>query len=170
MRSVCCSCGSFDCCTPKTERKEIRIDFLYLDLTVCERCQGTETNLEKAINEVSNVLNSAGYDIHVNKVNVTSEELAVKYQFVSSPTIRINGRDIAFDVKETECRECGELCGDNVDCRVWEYEGEVYNEPPVAMIINAVLKEIYNPSNSNPSSASGYILPENLKSFFRGIR
>jgi len=169
MNSGCCSCGSSGCCTPETERKKITIDFLYLDLTVCERCQGTETNLEKAINEVKTVLNAAGYDIQVNKVNIVSEELAVRHQFVSSPTIRINGRDIDLNVKETACKECGDLCGSNVDCRVWEYEGVQYNEPPVAMIINAIMKEIYSPSNTTPSNTGEYVLPENLKTFFRGL-
>ncbi|MEL7658612.1 MAG: DUF2703 domain-containing protein, partial [Bacillota bacterium] len=152
------------------EKKEITIDFLYLDLTVCERCQGTETNLDEAVNEVAKVLNAAGYEIKVNKVNITSEELAVKYQFISSPTIRINGRDIDLNVKESNCKECGDLCGDSVDCRVWEYEGKEYNEPPAAMIINAIMKEVYSSTNTSPSDLSEYVLPENLKTFFAGVK
>lgn len=166
----CCSCGSGNCCSTETERKKITIDFLYLDLTVCERCQGTETHLDQAVNEVSKVLSAAGYGIQVNKVNITSEELANQYQFISSPTIRINGRDIALNVIESGCKECGDLCGDTVDCRVWEYEGNKYNEPPTAMIINAIMKEIYSNSNASVSEHEEYTLPDNLKSFFRGLK
>lgn len=168
--SGCCTCGSSNCCTPQTKRKEITIDFLYLDLSVCERCQGTETNLDQAVNEVFNVLSAAGYDIKVNKVNIISEELAVNYKFISSPTIRVNGRDIDLNVKETSCKECGDLCGDDVDCRVWEYEGIVYNEPPKAMIINAIMKEVYGNESAGAPDTGEYILPDNLKTFFKGIK
>jgi hypothetical protein len=168
--SGCCSCGSSNCCTPEVKRKEITIEFLYLDLSVCERCQGTETNLDLAVKEVSDVLSAAGFDIKLNKVNITSEEIAQKYRFVSSPTIRVNGRDIDLNVKETSCKECGDLCGDDVDCRVWEYEGVEYNEPPKAMIINAIMKEVYGSSNASAPESGEYILPENLKTFFKGIQ
>lgn len=166
--SGCCSCGS-NCCTPEQERKSIIIDFLYLDLSVCERCQGTESNLDQAVKEVSKVLNAAGFEITVNKVNIISEDLAVKYEFISSPTIRINGRDIDLNVKETKCTECGDLCGDEVECRVWEYEGEEYTEPPAAMIINAIMKEIYSNTGAEPLKRGKYELPNNLKVFFNGL-
>lgn len=38
----CCSCGS-GCCGQEQEKRQIIIEFLYLDLSVCKRCQGTET-------------------------------------------------------------------------------------------------------------------------------
>lgn len=62
---------------------------LYLDLTVCERCQGTESNLDSAIKELSAVLQAGGYEVEVNRINITSPELAVQYEFCSS-TIRVN--------------------------------------------------------------------------------
>lgn len=170
MSRGCCSCGSSNCCTPVPERKKITIDFLYLDLTVCERCQGTETNLDQAVNEVTHVLSAAGFDIEVNKLNITSEELAIKHKFISSPTIRVNSNDIDLNVKETSCKECGDLCGDDVDCRVWEYDGVEYNEPPKAMIINAIMKEVYGSPTTNAKQETEYVLPENLKTFFSGIK
>ena len=108
-----CSCGS-GCCTPDVNqenqqvkvqgnklKKKIVIDFLYLDLTVCERCQGTENNLDNSVDEVSDVLKSAGFGVVVNKINVTTKELAIKHRFLSSPTIRVNGKDIALELKES---------------------------------------------------------------------
>jgi hypothetical protein len=163
-----CYSGKSGCCSPKQEKKTIMIDFLYLDLSVCERCQGTENNLDDAIKEVSVVLKAAGYDIVVNKVNITSKELAIKYDFVSSPTIRINGNDIALEVKESTCKECGDLCGDNVDCRVWSYDGALYSEPPKALIVNAILKEVYADTNTTTIKKAEYKLPHNLEVFFDG--
>ena len=99
----CCPGGS--CCPPGHNGKQLLIDFLYLDLSVCERCQGAESNLNQAIDEVSGVLKAAGFEIEVNKVKINSKELAIKYQFESSPTIRVNGIDVQLDVKESSCKE-----------------------------------------------------------------
>lgn len=157
-----CDCG---CSAQKQETKKINVDFLYLDLSICERCQGTENSLHEAIRDVSTVLNAAGYDISLNEVNMTTKELAVEYEFVSSPTIRINGRDIALEVKESCCEDCGDLCGDSVDCRVWEYDGQEYTVPPKALIVDAILKEVYAPHLAGVKKEA-YQLPENLKRFY----
>lgn len=168
MSESSCCCSGNDCCGSKQERKQLVIDFLYLDLSVCARCQGTDESMEDAIKEVAVVLQAAGFDLVVNKINITSKELAIKYQFLSSPTIRINGRDIAMEVKETVCEDCGDLCGDDsVDCRVWTYEGTDYNVPPKAFIINAILKAVYS-GTLEPEGNTDYVLPENLKKFFEG--
>lgn len=49
--SICCSCGC-DCCDSDQGKKQLMIDFLYLDLSVCQRCQGAENNLELCIMQV----------------------------------------------------------------------------------------------------------------------
>lgn len=164
-----CACGSI-CCTPEQEKKKIDIDFLYLDLNTCERCQGAESNLDQAINEVTAVLKSAGYEVSVKKTNITSPELATKYEFLSSPTIRINGNDIALEVTETFCKDCGDICGDSVDCRSWVYEGVEHPEPPKEMIVNAIMKEVYGDKSDLNKIKSQYSLPQNLKIFFDRIK
>jgi len=159
-------CNGSGCCTPASENKKLIIDFLYLDLHVCERCRGADSNLDNALSDVSAVLTSAGYDVVVNKVNITSPALAEKYAFMSSPTIRINGKDIESDVTESNCTDCGSLCGDSVDCRVFTYEGNQYESPPKAMIVNAVLREVYGSKSERPKADLPYVLPENLRLFF----
>ncbi|OPX90773.1 MAG: hypothetical protein A4E53_00826 [Pelotomaculum sp. PtaB.Bin104] len=167
-----CSCGP-GCCdaskNTKAEKKRIIIDFLYLDLSICARCQGTDKSLDDALTEVSKVLEATGVEVVVNKVNVLSEELAREYKFVSSPTIRINGSDIQMDVKEDFCESCGDLCGDDVDCRIWVYQGEEYTVPPKAMVIEAILKAVYG-SNSTNETEQEYILPDNLKRFYAAMK
>ncbi len=164
-----CSCGP-RCCGSITdiivEKRQIAIDFLYLDLSVCTRCQGTDTSLDEALAEVSKVLEATGTEVVLNKVNVNSEELAVAYKFVSSPTIRVNGHDIQMEVKESLCESCGDLCGDEVDCRVWVYQGKEYTVPPKAMIIEAILKEVYGGKRGDNIAEPEYVIPENLKHFY----
>jgi len=170
VRSTRCSCGP-GCCGPAPEsrstKKRVTIDFLYLDLSVCTRCQGTDQSLDDALSEVAKVLEATGSEVVVNKINVTSEELAVKHRFVSSPTIRVNGKDIQMEVKESLCESCGDLCGDEVDCRVWVYQGEEYTVPPKAMIVEGILREVFGGrAESLHEPENGYVLPENLKRYY----
>lgn len=170
-KNSCCSCGP-GCCGPAkqglTETKDFVIDFLYLDLNVCSRCQGTDKVLDEAVSDVFGVLKAAGYDVVVNKINITTMELAIQHEFVSSPTIRVNGYDIDVDVKETLCESCGDLCGDNVDCRVWTYKGVEYNTPPKALIVDALLREAYG-SPVRPAKTD-YVLPHNLEVYFEAMQ
>lgn len=167
--SGCCSCAP-GCCgsIPDNivDRRQLVIDFLYLDLSVCTRCQGTDSSLDEALNEVSKVLEATGIEVVLNKVNVNSEELAVAYKFLSSPTIRVNGHDIQMEIKESLCESCGDLCGDEVDCRVWVYQGKEYTVPPKAMIIEAILKEVYGGNQGSKNGEIEYVMPENLKHFY----
>lgn len=169
----CCSCGS-DCCDAVRDsgsnKRKMIIDFLYLDLSVCTRCQGTEESLEEALDEVAKVLEATGYEVVVNKINVVTEELAIRHKFVSSPTIRVNGRDIQMEVKESLCESCGDLCGDEVDCRVWVYQGKEYTVPPKAMIIEAILKEVYGGEGERSEKKQEYVLPPNLKKFYAAMK
>ncbi|HBC31107.1 MAG TPA: ferredoxin [Clostridiales bacterium] len=150
-------------------KRELTIDFLYLDVTVCERCQGADKSLDEAVSDAANVLEAAGIDVKVNKINVLSEELAIKHRFLTSPTIRINGKDIQMDYKESLCESCGDLCGDEVDCRVWSYQGKEYTKPPKAMIIEAILKEVYGGSTEKQVQEK-YQIPENLKKFYQSMK
>lgn len=162
MPKVRCCDENSDCCR---EKKSIDIQFLYLDLNVCERCQGSDKNLDKAIQLIQPVLVETGYELRVKKINVNTEALAKHYRFMSSPTIRINNIDIQEDVLEDNCKSCGDLCGDSVDCRVFTYQNKQYHEPPVGMIIDQILKSIYTPQTIK--EPNNYQVPENLLKFYR---
>lgn len=161
--SKCCS--SENCCGTPQPKKPLAIDFLYLDTTVCGRCQDTESALDEAVSSVVVVLDAARFAVTVNKVNITTKDLAILHRFVSSPTIRVNGSDIAVELRESVCEDCGELCGDTVDCRVWVYNGVEYSAPPKELIVNAILREVYSPTQGAPEREL-YQLPENLESYF----
>lgn len=146
------------------ERDKINIDFLYLDLNVCNRCQGTDQRLEEAIEDVTKVLELTGAEIVVNKIHINSREKAIQYEFVASPTIRVGGRDIQMKFKESLC----ESCGDEVDCRVWLFKGKEYNVPPKAMIVDAILHDVYagkKTSTDGEIHKEPYNLPQNLEKF-----
>lgn len=162
-----CQCGS-GCCDSPPAGKKVHIEFLYLDLNECERCQITDSNLNAAVSMVAPVLAAAGYETVVDKINIVSAELAVQHKFVSSPTIRVNGRDMAMEVTETLCGDCGDLCGSETTCRSWIYEGAEYDEPPAGMIISAILRSVFGGGSAAPAAAEPYSLPKNLADFFAG--
>lgn len=91
--------------------------------------------MDEALREVAKVLETTRIEVKVNKINIHTKHLAEEYKFLGSPTIRINGRDIQMEFKESLCESCGDICGDVVDCRVWLYQGREYTVPPATMVI-----------------------------------
>ena len=150
--------------------QELFIDFMYLDLETCTRCRGTDANLEGALAEVGSVLAAADLDVVVRKTLVDSAEQAKALGFVSSPTIRVSGRDIALDLRESNCGECGDACGcaGGVDCRVWVWQGEEHTAAPQPMIVDAILREVYGGTARPVAAAPPTALPENLERYFAG--
>ena len=153
-------------------RKMVKIDFMFVDLQACTRCRGTSANLATALDTVRSMLGAAGVEILVKRTLVDSEQKAMELGFVSSPTIRVNGRDIALQLRESNCASCGEACGceGKIDCRVWVYQGQEYTVAPVPMIVDAILSAVYGGHAAKPSTApkESKAVPENLKRFFAG--
>lgn len=153
-----------------TEQRRIDIDFMYVDLEVCDRCLGTDANLEAALADVSHILEASGAEVSLQKTLVASEAQAQTLGFFTSPTIRINDRDIALELRESQCASC-ESCSGNgaVDCRVWVFQGQEYTAAPKAMIVDAILREVYgNAALWPPTPMQNSELPENLRRFFAG--
>ncbi len=171
--ATACCCGA-GCCgetvTAEAAKRQVVIDFLYLDLEVCSWCKGTGDSLDGALSQVATVLQAGGVEVIVNRIHVDSEEKAVQHQFVSSPTIRVNGRDIQLAGRESKCDSCGDLCGDDVDCRIWLYQGKEYTSPPPAMIVDAILREVYGQPSAATTANQPFVLPDNLKKFFRAMK
>lgn len=147
--------------------KGLVIEFLYLDLSICERCQGTDTVIDESVADLKNILNEVGYSVCLTKTHIRSEQSAKNHAFLSSPTIRINGKDIILKNKESGCSSCGDYCGAKVDCRDWEWNGKTYDSPPKGMIVDAILRAIYDKNFGQLPNFKNYEVPENIKKFFK---
>ena len=156
------------------QKKQIKVDYLYIDLNVCDRCLGTDTALYEAIRDTGQILETSGIELSLTKTLVETEEQAAELGFLTSPTIRINGRDIQNDIKESTCESCGDICGDSdIDCREWEYQGKVYNVAPKGLIVDAILGEVYGGQEAIPEDSHQIPIekvPANLKKFYAAIR
>ena len=157
-----CSCGS-----DASAMKSVSIDYLYLDLASCDRCIGTDHVLDEVVAAITPALELAGYQVHYQKVEMTTAEIATKYRFLSSPTIRVNGRDIAATVAENHCGCCSAISNSDVDCRVFEYEGTTYEVPPKQMLADGILRFVFE-SQPHAKDQGYYQLPDNLASFYAG--
>lgn len=159
------------CCSPATGRavppRQLLVEFLYLDLEKCSRCRETEQVLDEALAEVTPVLRTTRIELELRKIHVQSEEQARDLGFVSSPTIRVNGRDVQEELRENLCESCSDLCGDDVNCRVWTYNGEEYVVPPKALLVEALLRAAYGNRQEAAAPPRAPEVPENLRRFFR---
>ena len=170
--------GSSGCCEPHAHpstisqvdlRRPVVVDLLYLDNEVCGRCRGADAVLDEAVADLAPALRATGRGIVVNRVRIDSRTLAREHRFVSSPTIRVNGRDIQPAAQESPCEACGTLCGDEVACRTWQYQGQHSSTPPKALLVDAILTAVYGSRPADESAEADYVLPENLERFFAGV-
>lgn len=147
-------------------KRKITIDYLYLDLQSCERCIGTDMKLEEVLRLIQPLMKLIDYQITYRKFQIQSIELAEKYHFLSSPTIRINDVDINSSVIETECDCCSNISGAAVNCRVFKHEEHTYEIPTIEMLTEAILKAIF--CKEVVTRDNEYLLPQNLRKFFEG--
>lgn len=152
--------------------RQLDIEFLFLDLDTCTRCRATDATLVQALGHMAPALEAAGVMVSLTKTLVADEDTARRFRFVSSPTIRINGVDVAAELVESTCESCGELCacGGEVACRDWLWRGERSTQPPVGLIVEALMRHAAGPAadpSEGPQSPHGpFELPENLRQFF----
>lgn len=157
QESCACECSATE---------EISVEYLYLDLHTCERCIGTDAVLEEVLCDLTPALALAGYRVRYSKIEIATAQLAEQHEFLSSPTIRVNGQDICGSIKETDCGCCSDISGTDVDCRAFEYKGHTYEIPPKEMLAREILRTAFASHKSETKNT--YILPGNLRTFFEG--
>jgi hypothetical protein len=147
---------------PSEVCRTVGIDFLFLELSACGRCSGSDANIATALAAVDGVLRATGARVDVRRLQVRSVEQARALRFASSPTIRVNGRDIAPELLQSACGADGCGCGPSTSCRLWSYRGRQYPVAPVGLIVDAVLSELYGGTMRTDSPAASYELRGNL--------
>lgn len=185
--TCCCSNTSSDCCNPNDEdccssanyscedepyqgrTEKVVVDFLYLDLSCCDRCQGADKRVELAVERCRDVLTACGYEVTLNLIHVNTAELARTHRFESSPTVRVNGVDICPSVVENDCACCSDMSDASVTCRVFPFNGKYYEVPPTDMLVRGIMQVVLQ--NRRPDDPlAPYALPQNLKRFFEGVQ
>ncbi len=147
--------------------QEVQIDYLFLDNETCQRCRETENVLDDVVDEMKGFLVSVGIELLIHKARIISLEEAATFQFERSPTILVNGVDIGFEQRESNCKDCGDLCRCSSDftCRSWVQDGEVYEVPPKELLMKRILSGIFS---GLQKAEKQYSIPEQLEIFFAG--
>lgn len=189
--SSCCggvqsaAAAASDCCGTSTQhagaeasvretpRRRLNIELLVIDLETCARCVPTGERLRAAIRLLAPAAEALGIGLTYRETVVQTAEEAKARALLSSPTIRINGRDIAQDIRESECESCGDLTdnGVGVDCREWHYRGQVYSAAPLPFLVETLMDAMLGLDDA-PLVATVPLneLPENLQRFFDNKR
>lgn len=121
----------------------MKIQLLYI--LDCPWCLKTKRLLRESLKELK-------VEAEIEEILIDSEEKAKKYQFIGSPTIKINGKDIQEKVNKGKCLPCEELiekseeatefvkqeCG--CGCRVFSYKSKQCPYPPKEMMKEAIKK------------------------------
>ena len=121
----------------------MKVQLLYI--LNCPWCVKTKKLVKESLEEL-------GVKAEVEEILIDTDEKARKYNFVGSPTVRINGKDIQEEVSKGQCLPCEELaeraekatefvkqecrCG----CRIYFYKGRQYPYPPKEMIEDTIKK------------------------------
>jgi len=149
--------------------RQLIVELLVIDLQTCARCVPTDAQLKKAVKILEPTAEALGIDLVQMTTVVKSREEALRRALHSSPTIRINGLDIAQDIRESRCESCAEIvgAGASVDCREWHYKGSVYPAAPLPFLLESIMEamlKVDSLSRIEPEPLDR--LPENLERFF----
>jgi len=150
-------------------KRNLNVDLLVIDLNTCKRCVPTGEQLKEAVKLLAPVAEVLDIDLHYREFVVKNPEDAKKLGLLSSPTIRLDGRDIAQDIRESECESCGDLTDNNtrVDCREWHYRGQVYPAAPTAMLVESIMAAMLDVEAPSVDIEALEALPENLDRYFK---
>ncbi len=170
-----CGCGvapeafSDEAEEKQTTRKILNVDLLVIDLTICKRCVPTGDELKTAVQILKPTADALGIDLRHHEIVVQTAAEAKMNALLSSPTIRLNGRDIAQDIRESVCESCGDLTENDtsVDCREWHYHGQVFSSVPLPLLLEAIMDAMMNIDKIPPIvPAPLQELPANLQRYF----
>jgi hypothetical protein len=168
-----CRCNTADsredetAATPEVN-KVLNVELLVIDLTTCKRCVPTGDQLQQAVRLLDPVAEALGIELKHHEIVVQTPQEAKAHALLSSPTIRLNGRDIEQDIRESLCESCGDLTENNtlVDCREWHYRGKVYSAAPLPLLVEAIMAAMLAIDRPPVVPAPIKELPENLQRYF----
>ncbi len=121
----------------------MKIELFYI--MDCPWCVKTKKLIKESLEELK-------VKAEVEEILIDSDEKAKKHNFVGSPTVRIDGKDIQEEVSKGQCLSCEELAESTKEttefvkqecrcgCRIYFFKGKQYPYPPKAMIKEVIKK------------------------------
>ena len=98
----------------------MEIKLLYLD--GCPSWQETKAEIEQLLRE-------RAIEASVELVHVADNDQAQRLQFVGSPTVQVNGKDVDPEAPQS---------GFNMECRLYWVDGKPVGKPPRQWLVDAI--------------------------------
>jgi hypothetical protein len=121
---------------------------LDVDGQTCKRCSMTKNTLDDAINHLKAQLTMAGWDIVIEDVKLSEDQIE------KSNLFEINGIPIEeiidLKINMNACASCSDLTGKEEFCRSVIYKGKIYDAIPYSAIIDAIIS-VSHLKNEGPS-------------------
>ena len=121
--------------------KNMKIQLLYI--LDCPWCVKTKGLIRESIKEI-------GVKAEIEEILIDTDEKAKKYNFIGSPTVRINGKDIQEEVSKDKCGCCEDIIEQTkeatefvkqeckIGCRTYFYKNKQYPYPPKGLLKQAL--------------------------------
>jgi hypothetical protein len=122
--------------------RELVIEWRHYDKegATCDRCSTTGTSVKEVVAGITGELAGKGITVTFSEIKLPEELMA------ESNLILLNGvpleEILGAAADENHCPSCSCLTGSDTSCRTVEYEGESYEEIPVALIRKAAYKAL----------------------------
>lgn len=123
-------------------RVPLHLQLFALDTTSCAPCASAVASLHAAAVLLNRELGKEGYLVATRVVRLKDADHARALGVLSSPTVRVDGVDVALELDESPCPSCSDLAGAPVACRTYEWDGRFFDHPPAALIAAAVRRHI----------------------------
>ena len=103
----------------------------------CQACDTTTARVKESVEQLRPVLDAVGVEVRVDKLRVSSDAEARALGLRASPMIRIGGIELAPEHRDIPLNGSEE---EFETMRLWHWQGQAYRDPPLAMLLDALLR------------------------------
>ncbi len=118
------------------------LELFMLDAPSCQPCWSAEISIHAAARTLRRLLDPAQFVVATRVVTLDSADQAHRLGIVSSPTVRVDGHDVALEVEEEPCSSCSDIAGTAIECRTYLWSGRRFDHAPAELIVDAALRRL----------------------------
>jgi hypothetical protein len=141
------------------------LELFALDTAACTPCVSAMACLHAAAAALSHELTGSGYIVATRVILLENPAHAAELGICSSPTVRVDGHDIALAVHEEACPNCSSVAGVSIDCRTYEWDGQRFDHPPVPLILDAVHQHLVSGARRPATQTLATSQPSSVERF-----
>jgi len=126
----------------------LEVDMTAADKASCSSCNAAVSRVREAVDTLRPVFEVLGIDLSVAQLTVSDLTQAKALGLRSSPMIRVGDIDLYPEHREA----APDGSGWTETERIWRWDGTTHDHPPLAMVIDAVLRAYAHQATAGRSS------------------